>query len=72
MAGSGTREADQEARNALPSKLKSCVFNTPVRKAVYAGTKIEAKSINEKLSGKSLSEQSLGLIGKIWEVDMFL
>lgn len=72
LAGAGTREADQEARRALSSCLKSSIFNTPVRKAVYAATKAEAKSINQKLSGKSLSEQSLGIMKKILEVDRFI
>ncbi len=67
-----TREADQEARRYLPSHLKSCVFNTPVRPAIHAASKGEAKSINKKLTGKSLSEQSLGLIKKIAEVDSVL
>ena len=68
----GSRAADAEARRALPSRLKSSIFNVPVRGAVYAPEKAEAKSINEQLSGKSLSEQSLGLILKIREVDAWL
>lgn len=68
----GSREADAEARKALPSYLKSSIFNVPVRKAVYAPTKAEAKSINQKLTGKSLSEQSLGISMKIREVDEVL
>lgn len=71
LPATGSRVADGEARNALPSHLKSSIFNIPVRKAVYAETKAEAKSINKKLSGKSLSEQSLGLVSKIRDVDVF-
>ena len=59
-------------RNALPSHLKSSVFNTPVWKAVYAETKAEAKSINEKLSGKSLSEQYMDITKMVLETDRFL
>lgn len=69
---SGTREADGAARAALPSHLKSSIFNVPVRDAVYAATKQEAKSINKQLTGKSLSEQSLGIAKKILEADVFL
>nr|WP_321260917.1 DUF429 domain-containing protein [uncultured Pseudodesulfovibrio sp.] len=67
----GTRKADVLTRERL-GKRKSSVFNTPVRKAVYAGSKREAKLISQKLSGKSLSEQSLGIVKKIYEVDEFL
>lgn len=69
---SGDREADKEARAALPSHLKSSIFNVPVRSAVYAVSKNEAKSVNKKLTGKSLSEQSIGIVPKIREVDSFL
>lgn len=72
LPASGDRQADVMARQALPSSFKSTIFNTPVRKAVYAKTKDEARAVNRELSGKSLSEQSLGIIGKIIEVDMFL
>ncbi|WP_319541508.1 DUF429 domain-containing protein [uncultured Pseudodesulfovibrio sp.] len=53
-------------------KRKNSIFNTPVRAAVYAQSKREAKSINQKLSGKSLSEQLLGIAKKIMEVDRVL
>lgn len=69
---SGIRGADTDARHTLPTHLKSSIFNTPVRDAVYAATKQDSKSINEKLTGKSLTEQSLGLMKKILEVDSFL
>lgn len=72
LPASGNREADSAARKALPSHLKGSIFNVPVRSAVYAASKSEAKSINEKLTGKSLSEQSLGIVPRIREVDEFL
>lgn len=72
LPATGTREADRQARNSLPGHLKGSIFNTPVRKAVYATDKSEAKHINQKLSGKSLSEQSLGIARKILEVDTVL
>ncbi len=49
----GTRLADEEARQALPTHLKSTLFNTPDRNAVYANTKTETRRINRWLAGKS-------------------
>lgn len=72
LPSSGTREADAVARKLLPSHLKSSIFNTPVRAAVYASDKVSAKTINKKLSGKSLSEQSLGIARNIMDVDQAL
>ena len=65
LPAEGTRRADREARQALPAHLKSTLFNTPVRRAVYAESKEEARRINRQLSGKSLSEQSLGIMKKL-------
>lgn len=67
----GTRQADILIRKQVKGRSSS-VFNTPVRSAVYAATKPEARSISQSLSGKSLSEQSLMLIPKIVGVDQFL
>ena len=72
LPAEGARRADREARQALPAHLKSTIFNTPVRQAVYAGSKEEARRINRQLSGKLLSEQSLGIMKKIKDVDSFL
>ncbi|CCH49560.1 DUF429 domain-containing protein [Pseudodesulfovibrio piezophilus] len=72
LAAEGDRGADMEARRFLPPGFKSSIFNTPVRKALYARTNAEAKSINQELTGKSLSEQSLGISKKIREVDRWL
>lgn len=66
------RLADIEARQALPTRRKSSVFNTPVRAAVYAKDNASAQSVNEQLTGKSLSLQSLGFMRKIREVDEWL
>lgn len=68
LAESGSRSVDAEVRKLLPGRASS-VFNAPVRKAVYAESKEQAKSINHKLTGKSLSEQSLGIVPKIADVD---
>ena len=61
---------DQELRKRIKGKASS-VFPTPCRQAVYA-EKEDAKNINRDVLGKSLSEQSLALCGKIKEVDEFL
>lgn len=72
LPASGTREADRLARESLPRHLKGSIFNTPVRSAVHAPDKATAKQINKALTGKSLSEQSLGIIKKILDVDLVL
>lgn len=72
LPAEGTRAADRAARQALPGHLKSTIFNTPVRRAVYAESKEVAREVNRKLAGKSLSEQSLGIMRKIKDVDSFL
>jgi predicted RNase H-like nuclease len=68
-------DADRKAEKLLRERLgarRSSVFNTPAREAVHAGSKEAARAINRKASGKSLSEQSLGIMKKIAEVDLFL
>jgi predicted RNase H-like nuclease len=71
LADNAERKAEKLLRERLGPRRAS-VFNTPARKAVHAASKAEAKAINRKASGKSLSEQSLGIIKKISEVDLFL
>jgi len=64
---------DQPARDYLSEKnRKSSVFNTPVRSAVYAETKEEAQEVNQIVSGKRLSLQSLAIVPIIRQVDTFL
>lgn len=62
---------DSLLRRALKGKA-SCVFNTPCRQAVYAPNKQEAKEQNKLVLGKDLSEQSLGILPSIRQVDTFL
>jgi 8-oxo-dGTP diphosphatase len=62
---------DAELRRLLKGKASS-VFNTPCRQAVYARDKRSAKAANQAALGKSLSEQSLGLVAFIRSVDSFL
>lgn len=62
---------DRFARKIIPEKASS-IFPVPCRQAVYAGTDEEAININEKILGKRLSRQSLAIIGKMKEIDVFL
>ena len=71
LAEDANRKAEKLLRERLGPRRAS-VFNTPARAALHAGSKAETKAINRKATGKSLSEQSLGIIKKIAEVDSFL
>lgn len=65
------REVDRSLRRELGPKSSS-VFTPPIREALEAKTKAEAKSINKKITGKSLSEQTLNITPKIAELDQFI
>jgi len=71
LAKDCVRKADSETRKMLAGRAGS-LFNTPVRSAVHAESKAEAKSINQALVGKSLTEQSLGIMQKVKAVDLFI
>lgn len=71
LAEGGDRAVEPLVRQMLGPR-RSSVFNTPARSAVHAPTKEAARVANRKASGKSLSEQSLGIMNKIREVDSFL
>lgn len=71
LADDANRTAEKLLRERLGPRRNS-VFNTPAREALHARSKTAAKAINRKVSGKSLSEQSLGIMKKIAEVDSFL
>jgi predicted RNase H-like nuclease len=80
LPGTGSRQADAIARQRLGQRSSS-VFSVPVRPAALAmgrdnmtltERKAMAKEINRQLSGKSLSEQTLGIVPKIIEMDAFL
>ena len=62
---------DKELRKYLKGKTSS-VFPTPCRQAVNINDKQKAKEKNINVLGKSLSEQSLAICGKIKETDDFL
>jgi predicted RNase H-like nuclease len=81
----GVRLADGLCRQRLGAR-KASVFSVPVRGAAQAMAtttgadggpsltrrKDVAKTLNRQLSGKSLSEQSLGIVPKILDVDSLL
>lgn len=65
------RTVEAKARKLLPQKSSS-IFGVPSRGAVYASSYREAKSINLKEIGKSISIQSWNIVPKIKELDQFL
>jgi len=71
QGASGKRACDEEARRLLGLKRGSSVFPVPCREVSYANVE-EANKINEKITGKKLSRQSLGIINKIKQVDQLL
>lgn len=62
---------DDLARKELRPR-SSTVFAIPSRSAVYEQTEEEQKRANLKTLGKSLSKQSIAIIPKIRELDVFL
>ena len=65
------RDCDEQARDEI-GKRRSSVFFTPCREAVETASYEEAKDINVKQTGDSISSQSWGIIPRIREVDEFL
>jgi len=65
------RHCDKAARKLLGSPRRSSVFPVPCRDAVYADA-TKASDINQRLTGRKLSKQALGIIRKIREVDKLL
>ncbi|QNO15937.1 DUF429 domain-containing protein [Alkalicella caledoniensis] len=53
-------------------KRGSSIFQVPCRQAVYADDKVRARESNIEVLGKSLSEQTLGIVKGIRQVDEFL
>ena len=65
------RTVDAHLRKELPGR--GCtVFNVPCRAAVYEQDKAKARAHHIRVEGKSLSEQSLNICGKIRDVDVLL
>lgn len=66
------RYLDQVARHYLPASLRSSVFETPCRPAVYAADYTESRQINKDFTGKSVSVQAWNICPRIKEVDTIL
>ncbi|WGK64501.1 DUF429 domain-containing protein [Croceiramulus getboli] len=66
-----TRTIEALMRKQLPGRAAT-VFNAPTRKAIYATNKEEGRRLNIERTGKSISEQSWNISGKIRELDTFL
>lgn len=64
------RACDQQARRL--GHRHSSVFTPPCREALQAPTREEAKATNHRLTGRSLSNQTLAILPKIHEVDELL
>ena len=62
---------DDLARNELGTRSSS-VFPIPCRQAVYAETEADQKAANIDAFGKSLPKQTVNIIPKIRELDIFL
>lgn len=69
---SPSRRCDAEARQRLGSGRASSVFSPPCRDATRAKDLTEAREINLRELGKSLSAQAWGICPKIAEVDALL
>ncbi len=67
----GQKRPDEAAKKELGVKA-STVFPVPSRRAVYAETEEEQKKANIESLGKSLAKQSIAIIPKIRELDIFL
>ena len=72
--GPEERESDKPARAKLPSERSGAVFRVPARQTVeYLAKNPEdrngAKEIEGESTGKSIAEQTFGIVPKIIEVD---
>ena len=69
---SPTRLCDTEARRRLRRGRASSVFSPPCREAAHAADLGQAREINLRELGRSLSAQAWGICPKIAEVDALL
>ena len=68
------RVCDKEARRFIGPRSSS-VFRAPCRQAIEAFSADDeeaTKAVNIKITGRSLSKQTLAIMGKIAEVDSFI
>lgn len=71
-AGSEERLCDKEARKILGRPRGSSVFRSPCWQATEETDYQKCSQINERITGKKLSQQSFRIIPKIREVNTFL
>ena len=63
------RACDLEARRLLGPRRAPSVFTPPCRAALAGADRAAIRAANVRATGRSLSEQSLGIVPKIREVD---
>lgn len=66
------RPCDIEARRRLGPGRASSVFSPPCREAAHAQNLEQARELNQRELGRSLSAQAWGICPKIAEVDLLL
>jgi predicted RNase H-like nuclease len=71
LPDAGRRRADELARSMVGARAAS-VFMTPVRRALEAGSHVDAVRINRELAGEGTSIQAYGLRARILEVDRWI
>jgi predicted RNase H-like nuclease len=71
LPDAGRRQADVQARRALPGKGSS-VFTTLIRKAWLAPTRVAADEVSRAITGLGVGAQVWGLREKVVEVDDWL
>lgn len=64
-----SRACDAEARRLLGPRRACSVFTPPSRAALAGRGAAERRALNVRATGRSLSEQALGILPKIREVD---
>ena len=62
---------DTTARKLIPGRT-STIFAVPSRQAVYANSELEQIRENKKALGKGLAKQTMAIIPKMREIDVFL
>jgi predicted RNase H-like nuclease len=68
----GVRTCDREARRLLGRVRASSVFPPPCRRALSGAGRARIRALNVAATGRSLSEQTLGIVRKIREVDLVM
>jgi predicted RNase H-like nuclease len=71
-AGHQERQCDTTARRVLGMPRQTSVFPVPCRQATREANHDAAKLTNRRITGRSLSKQTLAITPKIHQVDLFL